>query len=272
MRRVQQSERIGWHVIDRGARRLELFHEDSDFPKFLSFLRYSLTQSGALLWAFALMSNHYHLVLYASSEELSACMQRLNMLYSSYHNEKYSLLGHAFDGPYRAFRQDPSVLLRCIAYVLLNPLKAFLVDDPKDYPWTCYRQYMGLPGSPMEADFSSLIPIVDPDPKTAWKLFHRAMECESKRPTRTSPVGLTMTDLHARQFEWLLEVAVDRQDLLAGERPELVAAYWARQKGIAPKAIAKVLGGTNRAVSDALYRLRARLKADVALQAALTPP
>ncbi|RPH43255.1 MAG: hypothetical protein EHM91_08850 [Planctomycetota bacterium] len=272
MRRVHQSERIGWHVIDRGARRLELFHENTDFPQFLTFLQYSLAQSGALLWAYALMSNHYHLVLYATSEELSTCMQRLNMLYSTYHNQKYSLVGHAFDGPYRAFRQDPAVLLRCIAYVLMNPVKAFLVDDPKDYPWSCFRQYVGLPGSPMDVDLASLIPIAGPDPKTVWKLFHRAMECEARRPTPVVSDGLTMTAMHARQFEWLLEVSREREALLGGERPERVAMYWARQKGISAKAIAKVLGTSSRAVSDALYTLRRRLNADPDLQLALTPP
>jgi hypothetical protein len=272
MRRVHQDERIGWHVIDRGARRLELFHEDSDFPQFLTFLRYALTQSGALLWAYALMSNHYHLVLYATSEELRACIQRLNRLYSTYHNGKYSLSGHAFDGPYRAFRQDPSVLLRCIAYVFMNPVKAFLVEDPGDYPWSCYRQYLGLPGSPLEADLGSLISVAGPDPKTAWKHFYRALECEVQRPKQTFSDGLTMTAMHARQFEWLLEIATERKDRLGGEPPDLVAMHWARQKGIAPKAIAKVLGISGRSVSDTLYRLRARLKNDPELQQALTPP
>lgn len=272
MRRVQQSERIGWHVIDRGARRLQLFHEASDFPQFLTFLKYSLSQSGAVLWAYALLSNHYHLLLYATSDELSACMQRLNMLYSTYHNQKYSLGGHAFDGPYRAYRQDPSVLLRCIAYVLMNPVKAFLVDEPQDYPWSCCRQYLGLPGSPMEADLDSLVSMSGLDVKTTWTRFHRAMAVEAKRSRPAFADGLTINALHAQQFEWLIEIARERQEHLAGESPELVAMYWARQKGIMPKAIAQVLGDSSRSVSDALYRLKGRLKTDAALQAILTAP
>ena len=271
MRRVQ-SDRIGWHVIARGARRLQLFHEPSDFPQFLTFLKYSLAQSGAVLWAYALMSNHYHLVLYASTEELRACVQRLNRLYSAYHNKKYSLVGHAFDGPYRAFRQDPSVLLRCIAYVLMNPVKAFLADNPQDYAWSCCKQYLGLPGSPLEADLQSLISVIGPDPRMAWKLFHRSMEVEAKRPTRPYTDGLTMTALHAQQFEWLLEVAQERQDRLAGIPPEHVAMYWARQQGVAVKSIAKVLGIPNRAVSDELYRLGVRLDSDPRLEAILMAP
>ena len=272
MRRVQ-SDRIGWHVINRGARRLELFHDNEDYPQFLTFLKYSLAKSGTVLWAYALMSNHFHLVLYASSKELSKCMLRLNRLYSRYHNHKYSLVGHAFDGPYRAFRLGyPLLLLRCIAYVFLNPVTAFIAKDPKDYPWSCYKQYLGLPGSPVDANLQSLFQVVGTDEKTAWGWFHRAMDREARRPKKAVPDGLTMTALHAQQFEWLLDVAREREGNFGGESPELVAIYWARQLGVAPRAIAKVLGKTSSAVSDMLYRLRQRLKADPTLEAKLTPP
>ena len=272
MRRAK-LDRIGWHVIARGARRLELFHEQDDFPQFLTFLKYSLTKSNAVLWAYTLMSNHYHLVLYASSEELRACIQRLNRLYSYYHNHKYSLVGHAFDGPYRAYPQSsPLLLLRCIAYVFMNPVSAFMVKDPKDYPWSCYKQFLGIPGSPMEADLASLIPLANPDPKKAWQYFYRAMDREARRPKRTVSDGLTMTALHAQQFEWLLELAEDRREELAGESPELVAIYWARQLGVVPRAIAKVLGKSSREISDSLYQLKKRIETDPRLQAILTPP
>lgn len=272
MRRVQHTERIGWHIINRGARRLQLFHEPSDFPQFLTFLKFSLGKSGAILWAYALMSNHYHLVLYATTEELRACMQRLNRLYSKYHNRKYSLTGHAFDGPYRAYPQDPSVLMRCIAYVLMNPVKAFLVDDPMDYAWTCYRQYAGLPGSPMPVDLKSLIEVAGPDPKTAWKFFHRAMEVEAKRPAKPYSDKLTATALQAQQFEWLLEVAQEREGQLGGEPPDLVAMCWARQQGIGIRSISLALGVPSGNVSNWIHRLHERAQSNPGLQAILSAP
>jgi hypothetical protein len=218
------------------------------------------------------MSNHYHLVLYATSDELSNCMKRLNMLYSTYHNKKYSLSGHAFDGPYRAYRQDPSVLFRCIAYVLMNPVKAYLVDEPQDYAWSCCKQFLGLPGSPMEADLNGLMGAWKGDLKLAWRWFHRAMEVEARRQKPRFADGLTMNALHAQQFEWFLEIARERQDQLGAVPPELAAIFWARQTGITVKAIAKVLGISSRAVSDALYQLKGRLKKDPALGSTLTRP
>jgi DNA-binding NarL/FixJ family response regulator len=98
------------------------------------------------------------------------------------------------------------------------------------------------------------------------------MECEARRPKPVFSDGLTMTAMHARQFEWLIEVSKERETQFVGEKPERVAMYWARQKGISAKAIAKVLGTSSRAVSDALYTLRRRLEANPVLQLALTPP
>jgi hypothetical protein len=272
MRRVK-SEKIGWHVIDRGARRMELFRDAEDFSQFLIFLKYSLSATDAIPWAFTLMNNHYHMVLYASSHELSACMQRLNRLYSKYHNRRYSLVGHAFDGPYRAFRQGtPLLLLRCIAYVFMNPVSAFIVKDPKEYPWSCYRQFLGLPGSPMEANLKSLFENLEVDSKTAWGWFHRAMDREARRPKKVFSDGLTMTAIHAQQFEWLLDEARERQEYLGGESPELVAMHWARQQGVVPRAMAKVLGISSRAVSDQLYSLKGRLANNPELQTIFSPP
>ena len=129
-----------WHVFARGARRLQLFRDDQDFSQFLTFLRYSLDASGCLLWAFALMTNHYHLVLRGSSKELTACMRRINLMYSRYHNKRYTMDGHTFDGPYQAFRQaTPLLMLHTIAYVHFNPVKAGLSICPEDYLWSSCR-------------------------------------------------------------------------------------------------------------------------------------
>src|SRR5687767_9259733 len=85
MRRFHCDTAI-WHVFARGARRLHLFHDDEDFSKFAIFLAFAVKKSGCVLWAFALMNNHYHLVLRGASAQLTACMHRLNRLYSAYHN------------------------------------------------------------------------------------------------------------------------------------------------------------------------------------------
>ena len=70
------------------------------------------------------------------------------------------------------------------------------------------------------------------DPKDASKHHPRPKEPETQRPQLAYSDALTMTALHARQFDWLLEVAREREDHLAGETPEHVAMHWARQQGV----------------------------------------
>lgn len=260
-----------WHVFARGARRLQLFREEPDFSQFLIFLGYSLRTSGCTLWAFALMTNHYHLVLRGSSRELTACMRRLNLMYSRYHNRQYNLDGHTFDGPYQAYRQaTPLLMLHTIAYVLFNPVKGGLSQQPENYPWSSGRSYLGLPGSPMPVDVPLLMKSMGVPEKTAWTKFHQAMDQEARRPTRPS-LKPGMTELHQRQFEWLLERARELFDRFPDEDPTVVAMHWAREAGVTPKAMANVLGLKQTApIRTKLFRLNKRLSADPNLRSALT--
>jgi hypothetical protein len=262
MRRFD-CETTNWHVFARGARRLLLFRDDQDFTQFFIYLAYALKESGCILWAYALMSNHYHLVLRGSSAELTACMRRVNTMYSRYHNRKYSLDGHTFDGPYHAVRQPtPWLMLHTIAYVFFNPVKGGLCARPEDYPWSCYRCYLDQPGSPIRVEAASLMATIDSDLKKVWSAFHQAMRLQERRPSKPTVGRPTMIDLHQEQFEWLLEHAKSSPGQLQGEDPVLVAMYWARDIGVTPKAMAKVLGeSTTDRIRMQLFTFNKRLRA-----------
>jgi REP element-mobilizing transposase RayT len=273
--RRPKLEAIGWHVFARGTRRLQLFHDDEDYLQFTIFLKHALSTSGCVLWAFVLMSNHYHLVLYGSSSQLTACMQVLNRLYAKHHNRKYDFAGHCFDGPYQAYPQpSPLLLLRTVSYVFLNPVDAGLSTAPELYPWSCFRSYSdGQRDGLIDVDPAGLMAHVSNDPKSAWRLFYRAMEREARRPKFRNPAKLTMVQVHAQQFEWLLEHARDRAAALGGEDPEFVAMYWASTYGISPRAVAKALRISDIAdVSRRIYRFKKRLEGNPGLRELMSPP
>ncbi|MBI3854076.1 MAG: transposase [Planctomycetes bacterium] len=263
-----------WHVFARGARRLELFRDDQDFRQFLVFLAHSLKKSGCTLWAFALMTNHYHLVLRGSSLELRGCMQRLNKMYSLYHNKRYGLSGHAFDGPYHAYRQaTPFLTLGIVAYVFMNPVKGGLCLLPEDYTWSCYRSFVGQPGGSFKVHSAPLMRTVHSNPKVAWRKFQEAIRREARRPAKLQAGRMTMVQVHVQQFEWLLEQAQEHADRLGGEDPKTVAMHCARQCGISPRAIARALelDGTTR-VRQALHRFKERLAKNPSLARRLALP
>ncbi|HUR38861.1 MAG TPA: transposase, partial [Planctomycetota bacterium] len=272
MRRVHFDSAI-WHVMARGSRRLELFQDGADYEEFLHILTFALTQSGATVWAFALMNNHYHLLVETGSRSLGRCMHRLNKMYSSYHNKRYGLVGRIFEGPYLAFPQKtPLLSLSTIAYIFANPVKAGACGAPEDYVWSSYRSFIGCEGSPLAIDATPFLRRLDPDQKRVWRLFHLGLKRELQRPPKPAGSRPTMAQVHLSQFAWLLDYAQDSPRLLAGENSEQVAIYWGRQSGIAPRVMARALGRTSREIRELLYVFKKRLRSETALTRLMAPP
>lgn len=266
MRRLDCDTAL-WHVFARGTRRLDLYRDADDWREFLQILVFALGKSGCTVWAYALMTNHYHLIIEGSSKELSKCMLRLNKMYSRYHNQRYGFVGHIFDGPYQAYRQRTMLLsLATFAYVFANPVKAGTCDGVEDYPWSSYRSFVGMPGSPLPIDPSPLLSRMDPDPKRVWRLFHLGLKRELARPPKPIAGRPTMAEVHLTQFAWLLDYAQDHPKLLDREDPVEVAMYWGRQVGIAPRVMAKALGRTSREVRNFLSAFKRRMEGDPALR------
>jgi hypothetical protein len=259
--------------MSRGTRRLELYRDDDDRATFMDMLGFALRKSGCAAWAYTVMANHYHLVLEGSSDVLTACMARLNRLYAGYHNQRYGMVGHAFDGPYLAFPQATVGLsIATLAYVFLNPVKAGLCAMPEDYRWSGYRCYLGLEGAPLAIDPGPLMERVDPHPGRGWQRFHDSIRREQARPPRPVPGRPTMLEAHLSQLDWLLEHARENPALLAGEDPVPVAVYWARRCGIAPRVLAKALGLPPQEVRQMLRAFTRRLAKEPGLVRLSTPP
>jgi len=87
------------------------------------------------------MTNHYHLVIETPDGNLSRGMRQLNGVYTQMFNRRHSRVGHVFQGRYKAiFVDKDSYLLELSRYVILNPVRAGMVKNPKDWPWSSYGQ------------------------------------------------------------------------------------------------------------------------------------
>lgn len=96
------------------------------------------------LYAYVLMPNHFHLLMKVAEKPLSKVMQSLLYRYTRYYNQRYHQVGHLFQGRYKAILCDKeSYLLELIRYLHLNPVRARMVRDPEDYPWSSHRVYLG---------------------------------------------------------------------------------------------------------------------------------
>ena len=98
------------------------------------------------LEAFAFMTNHLHLTV-CEIEELGTVryMQRVLNAYAKYFNTKYEMVGHLFQGPYRAVHvEDNDQLLYLSTYIHRNPRELpGVVGNEHQYEWSSYRDYLG---------------------------------------------------------------------------------------------------------------------------------
>jgi len=88
------------------------------------------------------MPNHIHLLIRVGAIPLSSFMQGIQQTYTQLYNKQYEKVGHVFQGRFKSLYVDNDVyLLELIRYIHLNPVKAGLVEDPREYRWSSQRHY-----------------------------------------------------------------------------------------------------------------------------------
>lgn len=141
--RVAPSEHV-YHVLTRGNNRQNVFEDEEDFRKYLELLLRYKEKYQFKLYHYVLMTNHVHLVIEPSEGggTLSEVMKGINLAYARHYKRKYSHTGHFWQDRYKSIIiSKDEYLLACGSYVELNPVRAKMVEDPKDYAWSSYRAY-----------------------------------------------------------------------------------------------------------------------------------
>jgi REP element-mobilizing transposase RayT len=111
---------------------------------FLTYVSEYKDRYGFHLYAYALMRNHFHLLVEVGNIPLSRIMQSLLFRYTRYFNRWHGEVGHLFQGRYKAILCDKDpYLLELVRYIHLNPVRAKVVKKPEDYVWTGHLEYLG---------------------------------------------------------------------------------------------------------------------------------
>ena len=134
-----------YHVMNRGRRGEDIFHDASDYRLFLEVLKDTAKMWNLKVSAYCLMPNHYHLLVQTPDGNLSRCMRHLNGVYTQRFNCKNKFDGQLFRGRYKSVLvEEDSHLVELLRYIHRNPLKANIIKNLDNYYWSSHHGYLAL--------------------------------------------------------------------------------------------------------------------------------
>jgi REP element-mobilizing transposase RayT len=130
------------HCLNRGHGRERILGDDRDKQVFLNIMSEAKKRLKIRVLAYCLMNSHYHLIVENSSGRMADFFKLLNGEYGTYYRKRHGGNGYVFQGRYKStLIQDNGYLIMAISYVLANPVKAGLVQDFINYPWSSAGEY-----------------------------------------------------------------------------------------------------------------------------------
>lgn len=135
------------HIIARGIERCDIFRDETDYNEFLRRLGQIIVQTETSCLSWALIPNHFHLLLKTGSVPIATVMRRLLTGYATWFNRRHLRSGHLFQNRYKSILcQEDAYLKELVRYIHLNPLRAGLVKDITaldNYPYAGHGPLMG---------------------------------------------------------------------------------------------------------------------------------
>ena len=163
------------HVMVRGLERRAIFRDDADRAEFVARLA-ALAAAGALtVYAWALLSNHAHLLVRTGTRPLARSMRSLLTGYAGAFNRRHKRVGHLFQNRYKSIVvEEEPYLLELVRYLHLNPLRAQVVPDLRRlarFPWTGHSALLGAVPRSWQ-DTQTILAQFGPTPRRARHAYH----------------------------------------------------------------------------------------------------
>jgi len=166
-----------YHVTSRGNEQKDVFKSQKDREKFLSYLESATERYGAVIHAYCLMNNHFHLLLETPAGNLSQIMRHINGAYTTYFNIKRKRAGHLFQGRFKAILVEADEYAKELSrYIHLNPVRVGIVTRPEEYQWSSYRYFIGQVKTPEWLKTGFILGYFDSEIAKAWKKYRAFVE------------------------------------------------------------------------------------------------
>ena len=129
------------HIMHRGNNRQDIFENEEDMARILSDIKESLGKANCYLHAYVIMTNHLHLLVTPKDkDELTVFMQSMTNRYVRYFNAGRKRTGTIWEGRFKSCLVDSdNYLFTLYKYIEMNPVKAGMVEDIQEYPWSSYH-------------------------------------------------------------------------------------------------------------------------------------
>ncbi len=135
------------HIISRGIDGVKIFQDDADRNNFLDRFGAIISETETPCYAWALIPNHFHLLLKTGLVPIATIMRRLLTGHALFYNRRHRRLGHLFQNRYKSILcQEDTYLMELVRYIHLNPIRAKKVKDMKsldEYPYSGHSVIMG---------------------------------------------------------------------------------------------------------------------------------
>lgn len=161
-----------YHVTSRGNAREKIVNSDQDRKNFLIIFGFVIKRYNWFCHAYCLMDNHYHLVIETPDANLSIGMRQLNGIYTQRYNSRHNRVGHLFQGRYKAIIiEKENYLLELCRYIVLNPVRANIVEDVEKWKWSSYGATAGLRIKPNWLTVEWILGLFSDKKKKAERLY-----------------------------------------------------------------------------------------------------
>jgi putative transposase len=142
-RKHQLADSLVYHVYHRSSNRMPIFHREDDYQRFRALLEEYHERFAIKLYHWAIMQNHFHLLLEIEDpERLSSAMAGLLRRYTHYHHTTYNTAGYLWQGRFKSQPvQKEEYMIACGRYIERNPVKAGIVVEAYEYPFSSARYY-----------------------------------------------------------------------------------------------------------------------------------
>jgi putative transposase len=131
------------HITQRGNRRQQTFFNDGDYAAYVDLMAEWCREEGVEIWGYCLMPNHVHLIAVpATDQSLRRAIGEAHRRYTRRINFREKWRGYLWQGRFASFVMDEPYLVAATRYVELNPVRAGLVADAAEWPWSSAQSHL----------------------------------------------------------------------------------------------------------------------------------